>query len=142
MLSEHIVYANQVWLHIRNFLKKKKLSKTLDLPAECIIDTKLLSVISYTTPQNQIKIKPSLASQSISNPNTSLSTILSEFNNYHKNVVQDHVRVPKFWLTWCTWANTKQHISHNTCYQVIYQVIFLTIFPKLAHFDLNREEDC
>ena len=33
------------------------------------------------------------------------------FNNYHKIAVRDHVRVPKFWLTWRTLVNTKKHIS-------------------------------
>ena len=35
----------------------------------------------------------------------------SGFDNYHKITVCNHVCVPKFWHTWCTWANTKKHIS-------------------------------
>ena len=30
----------------------------------------------------------------------------SGFNNYHKIAVRDQVRVPKFWRTRHTWANT------------------------------------
>ena len=37
--------------------------------------------------------------------------ILSGFDSYHKIVVCDHARVPKFWRTWRMWANTKKHIS-------------------------------
>ena len=36
---------------------------------------------------------------------------LPGFDNYHKIAARNYVRVPKFWRTSRTWANTKKHIS-------------------------------
>ena len=43
--------------------------------------------------------------------NLSVDESLTGFNNYHKIAVHGHACVPKFWHTWCTWANTKKHMS-------------------------------
>ena len=31
-------------------------------------------------------------------------------SNYYKIAICDQVHVPKFWRTYCTWANTKKHV--------------------------------
>ena len=36
---------------------------------------------------------------------------MSEFDNYYKIAVRDHIRTPKFWRKWRTLANTKKQIS-------------------------------
>ena len=54
---------------------------------------------------------------------------LPGFDNYYKIAVLDHIRVPKYWLTRYTWANTKKHISGV--------IFFILVFSK----QLNRMKD-
>ena len=60
---------------------------------------------------------------------------LTGFDSYHEIAVRDHVRVPQYWRTHRTWANTKKHIRRHT----FNLEIFLTIFPESSYLNTMKD---